>query len=62
VHLHGTEDDQGRGHAICDEAADLAEGRALRDAGADLLIVHAGTEVAEVLPALDHLARLLPSL
>lgn len=42
--------------------SDLDRGRALRDAGADLLIVHAGTETFEVLPALEHLERLLSEL
>lgn len=35
---------------------DLATGQALRDAGADLLIIHAGTDAAEVIPALERVA------
>lgn len=41
---------------------DVETAVALRDAGADLLIVHAGAETDEVMPALDHLERVLPSL
>jgi probable F420-dependent oxidoreductase len=42
---------------------DVAVARSLRDAGADLLIVHAGTDAEEVLPALRRLAdEVLPCL
>jgi len=44
-------------------AGDLAAAEALRDAGADLLIVHAGTDAIEVIPALHRLAdEVLPHL
>jgi probable F420-dependent oxidoreductase len=42
---------------------DLAVARSLRDAGSDLLIVHAGTDAEEVLPVLTRLAdEVLPCL
>jgi probable F420-dependent oxidoreductase len=42
--------------------ADLAQALTLRDAGADLLIAHAGAELDEAIPALAHVERLLADL
>lgn len=40
-----------------DSRTDLASARALRDAGADLLVLHAGTDASQVLPVLHRLER-----
>lgn len=50
------------GWHLHDDESDLPRGCALRDAGADLLIVHGGTEPDDVLPTLDRLERMLPLL